>query len=228
MNVVASGCRPRMSRHRFDLVVFDLDGTLVNSLEDIAISINYVLESYGFPPLPQSVIRLHLGNGAPELVRCCLEAAGIRDRDQEALSRYLPHYRQHCLENTRLYPGTAETLNTLGSELPLAVLTNKPIESTRMILQFLGIDRCFSEVVGGDTLPVRKPDPAGLQWIIDRFGCASPRTLMVGDSMIDIETGSRAGVPTCGALYGLRGDEIRDADFVVSHPAELLGIVLPP
>lgn len=211
--------------NRFDLLVFDLDGTLIDSLEDITSSVNFVLDRCHAAPLPNTVVRELVGNGVPDLIRRSLAAAGVKQYCEEALSRFLEHYQQQCLKNTRLYSGTAETLERLCDRLALAVLTNKPAASTHLILQALGVRRFFKMVVGGDTLAVRKPDPRTLRFIMGEFQIAPGRTLMVGDSQIDMETGRSAGSPTCGVSYGMKGDEIKGADYLISAPAELLGIV---
>ncbi|MBI2822219.1 MAG: HAD-IA family hydrolase [Acidobacteria bacterium] len=210
---------------RFDLLVFDLDGTLIDSLQDLADSVNAVLEHYAAGPLPASLIREFIGGGAPELVRRSLAASGIEGQQEKALTRFLRHYQQHCLVKTRPYPGIARTLARLHTQVALAVLTNKPYASTRHILDSLHIGAYFKLIAAGDTFAVRKPDPRGLQAIMRQFQTAPGRTLMVGDSQIDMETGKRAGTWTCGAGYGMKAGEIRHADLFISTPQELESLV---
>lgn len=202
------------------LCIFDLDGTLVDSMEDQAISINRVLESRGLPPLDAETVRRAVGNGARMLVRRALAAAagkasvrapgnGAYDEAyiDESLAAYRAHYDAHCADHAVLYPGMREWLDSLRARgCRLAVLTNKPERTTHLMLDRLGVSGCLDIIAGPETFGALKPDPAGIFAIMERTGVPKERTVMVGDSVVDVETGRRAGVLTCGILGGI-GDE---------------------
>jgi phosphoglycolate phosphatase len=184
------------------LVVFDLDGTLVDSGLDLALSTNEMLGTYGAPALPVGDVVMMVGEGALVLVRRALAAAGIETDEAEALRRFREIYDRRLLETTRPYPGIADMLAAAATRAALAVLTNKPEAPTRRLLDGLGLTTYFRDVVGGDGAWARKPDPAGLQALIARAGAVPRSTLFVGDSRIDVETARRAGVALCVARYG--------------------------
>src|SRR5262245_54726325 len=205
------------------LVVFDLDGTLVDSRRDIADSANATLVAYGLQPLPEEAIGRMVGDGAPLLVARAFAAAGA-EKPADALERFLNVYEEHLLDHTRPYPGIPRVLSELERRLALAVLTNKPIEATRRILEGLGLARFFGRerVMAGDGPFARKPDPAGLRHLIDRAESSDTATVLVGDSLIDWQTGLRANVKVCIARYGFGGD-----GFVGSLPADAWTIESP-
>lgn len=207
------------------MLVFDLDGTLVDSLSDLADSVNFVLARYTIGPLPMSSIRDFVGNGAPELLRRSFRLAGIEQHWQEALPEYLGYYQEHCLSKTRLYPGIREMLERLSNRVTSAVLTNKPSASTNYILESLQVREFFKMIAAADNSPARKPDPRGLQSIMNQLQIPPLHTLMVGDSEVDMETGRRAGAWTCAAAWGMKSDEIRHADITASRPEELEHII---
>ena len=211
--------------NRFDLIVFDLDGTLIDSLQDLADSVNYVLSKLAGPTLAAAQVQEFVGNGAPELVRRSLLAAGIAGRNKEALEEFLDYYQKHCVRNTRLYPGVIDTLQPLQQRVSLAVLTNKPSASTERILELLDVRGFFRIVAGGDTFAGRKPDPDGLLSIMSRLATVSLRTLMVGDSEVDMQTGRSVGAVTCCAGWGMKSREVKTADIVIAHPGELLTVL---
>jgi phosphoglycolate phosphatase len=211
--------------NRFDLVVFDLDGTLVDSLQDLAASVNFTLMHYGACALSASSIQNFVGDGTQALVQRSFQAAGIESRWQEALPEFLKHYQPHCLSTTRPYPGIPETLQRLHKQVKLAVLTNKPSASTNHILEGLQLRQFFDAIAGGDTFQHRKPDPRGLRSLMKQFDATPKRTLMVGDSQIDMETGRRAGAWTCGVAYGMKSKEICGADAIIDKPRELENMI---
>ncbi len=211
----------------FGLIVFDLDGTLVDSHRDIANAANAVVEELGGARLADADITAMVGEGAALLVRRALTAAGLDPERPGALDRFLAHYGERLLEHTRPYPGTEETLARLERRVPMSVLTNKPQGPTELILKGLGLRRYFGEVAGGDTPSGRKPDPAGLLRLIDAAGVPPGRTLMVGDSPIDLQTARNAGTRICLVRYGFgyrfaAGDFHGDELFADS-PADVLG-----
>src|SRR5262245_13421461 len=204
------------------LVVFDLDGTLVDSRRDIADSANDTLVAYGVSPLSEEAIGRMVGDGAPVLVARAFAAAGA-EKPADALDRFLTIYNEPLLDHTTPYPGIPSVLSQLGTRARLAVLTNKPLEPTRRILDGLDLTRYFGPkwVVGGDGPFARKPDPTGLQHLIS-FASTAAATVLVGDSAIDWQTGFRANVKVCVARYGFGGD-----GFVESLPADAWAIDSP-
>ena len=212
----------------FSLFVFDLDGTLVDSLRDITDSANALLAEYGAAPLPEDEIGRMVGEGAARLVARALKAAGI-DPPAHALERYLAIYATRLLVHTCPYPGIPEVLEALSARAPLAVLTNKPLAATRAILGGLDLARHFNPaaVVGGDGPLPRKPDPAGLASLAARAGAPAASTVLVGDSLTDWQTAHAAGARICLARYGfgfrsVPADRLQPGDLSVRTPAELL------
>ncbi len=186
------------------LIVFDLDGTLVDSSLDLAAAVNGTLERLapGTPPLPIDVVRSYIGEGAGRLVSRSLERAGLRVAPEAALQVFLEVYASCLLDNTRAYPGVETAIRGLRGRT-LAVLTNKPGGFSRTILAGLGLLQPFAAVVGGDEMPARKPDPAALLLLMQRFSASPDQTLFVGDSAVDVHTARAAGVEVVGLRYGL-------------------------
>lgn len=185
------------------LVVFDLDGTLIDSRRDLADATNAVVLAYGGKRLGQEEVTAMVGEGAAVLVRRALAAAGLDIPPGEALERFLEEYDTRLTTYTRPYAGVHELLAALRARgLALAVLTNKPQRPTTEILDRLGLAHAFSCVVGGDTAAGRKPDPAGLLQIVAGASVSPGETVLVGDSPVDLETARRAGTLVCLARYG--------------------------
>ena len=210
------------------LIVFDLDGTLVDSRLDLAESANELLSAYGAPPLAVDAIVAMVGDGAAKLVERALRAAEIQPPLGEALDRFLVIYERRLLNHTTIYPGIEAALASLAPGVRMAVLTNKPAHHTSRLLDALNLSQWFAAgVVGGDTPVGRKPDPAGLLALIHAGGAGADATLMVGDSKVDIETAVRAGTAFCLARYGFGGAEITDVPaetraFVAYDSGELI------
>jgi phosphoglycolate phosphatase len=186
-------------------IIFDLDGTLIDSSRDIAEAVNRMRGERQLPPLTVDQVDAMVGEGARVLVRRALSplpAGTGRDEVREALASYLAHYADVCLDSTRAYPGVPAMLAALAPSFSLGVLTNKGEALSRRILDSLGLGRHLREVVGGDTLPTRKPNPGGLFLLADRLGTAADRLLLVGDSDIDARTAQAAGCPFALALWG--------------------------
>jgi phosphoglycolate phosphatase len=207
---------------RVRLVVFDLDGTLIDSGRDLAKAVNTMLARLA----PQSAtlsleeVRACVGNGARRLVARTLERARLATPLDQALAIFLEAYRACLLETTCLYPGVARALERLQPKL--AVLTNKPGDMSRTILAGLGVADRFFRIRGGDEAP-RKPDPAGLLALAAEAGCQRAETLIVGDSAIDVRTGRAAGVPTIGVTYGFDPEGLRrsEPDALLADLGEL-------
>ena len=219
---------------RFRLVVFDLDGTLVDSERDIADADNATLESYGLGPLPGDEVGRMVGEGAAKLVVRIFQRAGV-PRPERALERFLSLYSQRLTVHTRPYPGILEALQGLSGRASLAVLTNKPLEISRQILDGLGLGRFFpsDRVVGGDGPFARKPDPSGLQHLIALASATAETTLLVGDSVIDWKTARAAGTSVCLARYGFGFvgfpvGELTGAEALIDSPEAVVDLVLPP
>ena len=174
----------------FRLIIFDLDGTLADTQEDLAGAVNATRAWVGLPPLDLSGIRAALGEGAKVLIERTVPFEGPVE---EPLRYFIGWYGTHYAERTRLYPGVVEVLEATRDRLR-AVVTNKPERISRKILQALGVAEHFVEVIGGDTLPVRKPDPAAVLALLRRHAVPPGEVLVVGDSPVDIATARAAGV----------------------------------
>ena len=214
--------------HRIRLLVFDLDGTLIDSRLDLIHSVNAMLHHIGRPALDGDVIASYVGDGAPALVR-----RAVGDTDDEALFRtaleyFLGYYRLHKLDHTTVYEGIAQTLASVansknGVRRQMAVLSNKPVNPSRDILQALGLGDFFVRVYGGNSFTTKKPDPLGVRTILQETGFAADEALMIGDSSVDVLTGRNAGLWTCGATYGFAPESLEEMppDVLIESPREL-------
>jgi phosphoglycolate phosphatase len=211
--------------HELKLLIFDLDGTLVDSRLDLAKSVNAMLQHYGKPELPQEVIASYIGNGAPMLVRRSLGDPDDEDFVQDALLYFMAYYREHKLDNTYVYDGIFEALdsiiasrNGLG-ELHMAVLSNKPVNPSRGIVEALGLGKYFFQVYGGNSFHTKKPDPAGVQALLAEAEAHAQQTVIVGDSDVDIITARNAGIFSLAVTYGLAPHTLEDvtADVVLGQ-----------
>jgi phosphoglycolate phosphatase len=183
------------------VLIFDLDGTLVDSKKDLSASVNHVRLTFGLPQLTEREIGGYIGDGAQMLIRRAL-GSDVSEQDvQSGLQLFLSYYRDHMLDESVLYPGVSETLERL-KDFRLAVLTNKPIRFSRMMLEGLGILRCFGAVYGGNSFERKKPDPVGIFQILSDTQGRAEDTWMIGDSAVDVLTGRNAGVKTCGVSWG--------------------------
>jgi len=211
-------------RARARLVVFDLDGTLIDSSRDLAAAVNRALRraAPGAPALPEDVVRTFIGSGARVLVTRSVAEAGLAQSVDEVLALFLEEYRRGLLDATRLYPGTEDALSRLRDRR-LAVLTNKPGDMSRAILEGLGVKGRFFRIYGAGDVEARKPDPAGLRRIAEEAGVDVEEAVMVGDSGIDVRTGRAAGALTAGVTYGFDADSFRDdpPDILVRSLTEL-------
>ena len=210
----------------YEHVSFDLDGTLVDSRADLVAAVNHVLGSLGLPPEEPATLYRYVGDGARVLVERALGPPHA-DRVDAGVALFLDYYRVHLLDATRPYPGMAEALAALAERgVALSVLTNKPVALSRAIVDGLGLGSYFVDVVGGDSLPVRKPDPAGLELLRGRTGTERARMLLVGDSPIDVDTARNGGVGFCGVAWGIVPEAlhaVRPAR-IVAHPSEIVAL----
>ncbi|MEB2285806.1 MAG: hypothetical protein B6D46_10830 [Polyangiaceae bacterium UTPRO1] len=210
----------------FRHIVLDLDGTLVDTKDDLAAAVNATLQALGLPLQAPQTLLGHVGNGARVLLERALGAAHA-DRVEEGLDVFMPWYREHLLDHAEVYPGLRATLERLAAEgAVFSVLTNKPADMSAQILAGLALEALCPRLIGGDTLPVRKPDPSGLLQLVDAVGVPPAATLMVGDSAIDVATGRNAAIGTCAVLWGFNGAAVRDAgaDVEIAAPEELLTV----
>jgi len=194
-------------------MVFDLDGTLIDSRRDLAESTNEMLATYGAPALSIDRVGMMIGEGAKKLVQRALAASGLDPAEPEALARFREIYDRRLLLHTRPYPGVPEMIAQARTLGPLAVLTNKPEEPTRTLLNAFDLSSSFRRVIGGDSSFPRKPDPTGLRALMAEFESTPETTWLVGDSMVDVETARRASTRLCVVLYGfgqLRGELVLD------------------
>ena len=213
------------------LLVFDLDGTLIDSTLDLALSVNATRADAGLGPLDVETISSYVGNGAEMLVRRALGGTASEPDVRRGLAFFLRYYYVHMLDNTRLYDGVLEALSEWRTlEVTMAVLTNKPERFSRDLLAGLGLGGWFARVYGGNSFPTKKPDPYGLRRIMRELDRDPGETLMIGDSSVDLQTARNAGTRCAGVLYGLRpGDfERQPADIMVRDLRELRGTVNPP
>jgi phosphoglycolate phosphatase len=210
------------------LLVFDLDGTLVDSKVDLANAVNVAIESFDLPPLPNPVIYSYVGDGASALILRALPPEKA-DLLPEVLDRFLAYYRRHLLDTTRAYPGVVGALRKWAGIYRMAVLTNKGVEMTQEILSGLSLDGYFFEVRGGDSFGTKKPDPEGLLHILREAGIESQDAIMVGDSRNDVQAGRAAGTVTCGVTYGLGASGFAEhpPDFTVDRFPDLFSRIRP-
>jgi len=210
--------------HRVRLLVFDLDGTLIDSRLDLIHSVNAMLRHLERPELPGDVIASYVGDGAPVLVRRALGDPDDEAFFRNALEYFLGYYRLHKLDHTRVYEGIPEVLAGLASpSRQMAVLTNKPVNASRDILRALGLRDFFVSVYGGNSFTTKKPDPLGVQTILQETGVAAGEALIIGDSSVDVLTGRSAGLWTCGVTYGFAPHTLEEVlpDVLVESPREL-------
>ncbi len=218
----------REGKISFDAVLFDLDGTLVDSVEDIAASANDVRAHMGLPPLLSQTIQTYIGDGVQALLEQVLRTQEISIVDQ-AITLWTSHYLKHCLDHTGLYPGIKEMLQGLCvSQIPMGVVTNKPTKPSEVILKGLGILNLFQVVIGGDKTSKRKPDPEPLQFAMECMKIHSEHVLVIGDSPNDVLGAKNANLISCGVLWGIGPQKALRAaqpNYLVNIPHDVLQIV---
>jgi phosphoglycolate phosphatase len=216
---------------KYQCLLFDLDGTLVDSRADLITSINLMLAEFGRERLPDTRVINFVGEGARLLVERALRSTGETapqtSEIDHALEAFGRHYREHLLDRTTIYPEVEETLTSLA-HVPKAVVTNKPYEFTIALLDGIGLRRHFDIILGGDSLPERKPSPSMLLEAARRCAAAPRVSLMIGDTRVDVAAGKAAGMETCGYVPGFRGrTELAEAgaDYLIERFSELIGLV---
>jgi len=212
---------PRVLQH-IQLLIFDLDGTLIDSKLDLALSVNATRAQMGLDPLPHEIVATYVGHGVANLIRRSLGEYATEESMQQALDFFLAHYREHMLDNTVTYPGVREALEELQPR-PMAVLTNKPVRFSQLILEGLGMARYFRYVYGGNSFAQKKPDPVGVVKLMTDLKVSPCATILIGDSDTDVLTGRNAGVWTCGVTYGFGAHTLQDMppDFLINDLREL-------
>ncbi|MDR1136931.1 MAG: HAD-IA family hydrolase [Synergistaceae bacterium] len=213
-------------------VLLDLDGTLLNTLDDIADSANYALSALGYPPHPVSAYRYFVGQGVDNLVK---NAVPESERTPEKLASvkkiYMERYAKHSMDKTRPYDGVVATLEELKKiPVKLAVVSNKPERDTKSTVILTFAPELFDAVTGGREGVPLKPDPAAVYNILGEFGVSPQETMFIGDTMVDIATAKNAGCVSVGVMWGFRPEELSaagevGADFVIDCPSELIDLV---
>jgi phosphoglycolate phosphatase len=215
------------------LVIFDLDGTLIDSRLDLVHSVNAALRHIGRPELPDDVIASYVGDGAPVLMQRALGGEEVDEAlVRKGLEFFLSYYRAHKLDHTTVYPGVAAALAAIqnlaapssnGSPRNLAVLSNKPVIPSKAIIDALGLGQFFSQVYGGNSFSTKKPDPEGARRLLEEYGVQPQQAAIIGDSHVDVNTGRNAGMVTVGVTYGFAPHTLQDEppDVLVDHPSEL-------
>ena len=213
------------------LIIFDLDGTLVDSVPDLALGVNIMLTTLGRKTFEEAVIRSWVGNGAQTLVKRALSGSALIDENldkvlfEEALSVFLKAYKENLCVKTVLYPEVLSTLKTLKERgFILALVTNKPFEFIAPLLEGLGMRECFELCLGGDSLAVKKPDPLPLLHVCEKLGFSVEASIMVGDSKNDILAANSAKMQSIGVTYGYNYGEdigVYSPDSVVNNFAEI-------
>lgn len=213
-------------KYQVNLIIFDFDGVIINSGQDIASAVQHVLKLFNQPILTREEIISFIGHGVEHLIRNCFSGC-----DDDTIEQVMPIYRKHYLENavveTRLYEHVKETLECIKSSKnkKIALVTNKPEDLALKILEVLGVKQYFDMVVGPESVKKMKPDPEGILQVLGHFKLPAQHAIMVGDSYVDVEAGKNAGTLTCGVTYGLgnREELIKSSpDILISDLAELL------
>ena len=206
----------------FKLLVFDFDGTLVDTKKDIVDSVNRTLKQLGLRTLDREILSTFIGKGVNHLLTRSLEGTGYEDLHR-AIDTFMRDYEEHLMDQTILFPNCRETLNYFSGK-ENTILSNKPTRFITQILDALDCSDPFSTIIGGDLMPAKKPDPGGLLHILEQHEVRPENALMIGDSLVDIETGKQAGVKTCGVTYGHAGRKTLESaqpDWIIDDLLEL-------
>jgi phosphoglycolate phosphatase len=213
------------------LLIFDLDGTLIDSSLDLANAVNATRAEMGKPPLDHSRVCSYVGNGAPVLIRKAMGAEATNAEVQRALEFFLAWYRDHAVDDTQLYPGVRESLEQLhAAGMPLAVLTNKPVRISQAIMNHFGLAPMLFRIYGGNSFENKKPHPVGIDTLRAETGATAAETWMVGDSIVDMQTARNAGVLACGVTYGFQPETLNECppDLLVDRMEDFAARILKP
>jgi phosphoglycolate phosphatase len=211
------------------LLIFDLDGTLIDSKQDLVQAVNAARTRMHLAPLDDETIASYVGNGAPVLIRRAMGPEATEEQCREALQYFYEFYRDHMLDHTVLYPGVREALDQLhAAQMPMAVLTNKPVRFSKGIIEGLGLTSHFFQVYGGNSFEQKKPHPVGIEALMSEAGTKAAETLMIGDSAVDIQTARNAGVTAVGVTWGLQPESLETSppDHVITDMRELVPLVI--
>ncbi len=214
------------------LVIFDLDGTLIDSRLDLVHSVNAALRHIGRADLPDDVIASYVGDGAPILIQRALGGEAVDDAVlRQGLQFFLSYYREHKLDHTTVYDGVKQALAAVqgasnGVPRRMAVLSNKPVVPSRAIVEALGLGSFFSQIYGGNSFATKKPDPEGARKLLEENGVPPEQAVIVGDSHVDVETGRNAGLWTVGVNYGFAPHTLQEQppDVLIDTPQELVEV----
>jgi phosphoglycolate phosphatase len=214
-------------RGRIKALVFDLDGTLIDSKQDLVLSVNATLRAIGREELPTELVASYVGSGAPVLISRALGVQADPDLLQRALKFFLAHYEEHKLDYTREYPGVREALEELNGT-PMVVLTNKPADISVRILEGLGLAQFFKAIYGGNSFATKKPDALGANTVLGDLKVKGSEAAMVGDSEVDVQTARNAGMFSAivNFGFGLHDREKYPADVYLDRMEELLPLVM--
>jgi phosphoglycolate phosphatase len=212
-----------------DLLIFDLDGTLVDTKQDLTNAVNATRARMGLPALDEQLVSSYVGDGAPTLIRRVLAPEASEEALARALEFFLAYYGEHKLDCTRPYPGVREALERLSrAGVQMAVLTNKPVRVSQAILEGLSLEGYFARIYGGNSFEQKKPDPVGVETLLAELGVERERAMIVGDSAIDVRTARNASVKVCGVTYGFQPETLaaEPPDVVVDSLVQLADIIL--
>lgn len=210
-------------------LIFDLDGTLIDSQRDLICSVNAMLLEMGHEQLHEDIISGYIGHGAPQLISQALGSHAMETERERALKFFLAHYEEHKLDSTCAYPGVPEVLADLAA-FPMAILTNKPVRVSVRILEGLGLAKYFRAVYGGNSFETKKPDPLGAHAILREFGALPAEAILIGDSEVDVQTARNAGTLAAAVNYGFGAHDraAHPADIYLERLADLVPLLVGP
>jgi phosphoglycolate phosphatase len=212
------------------LLIFDLDGTLIDSRLDLAHAVNATRAEMGRGALPHELIFSYVGNGVPVLIQRAMGPEATQDEVRAALEYFLDYYRHHAVDCTELYPGVRESLERLHeASVPMGVLTNKPARISQSIMEHFGLGSMMLAIYGGNSFEHKKPHRVGIDKLCSDAGVPHRDTWMVGDSYVDVQTARNAGVAACGVTYGFQPDSFREfpPDVLVDRLEDFIIRFLP-